>query len=155
MWAKKDGTRVLIAPNQEIADYVTAMYSFDEVILEEVSTTMSERSIKVDCNTMELEFSWNRGFPIPFKRSLLFIQTIELFFAKLIFSTRTYGITKDNRKEWYAIDRVSHITSAKANINSQNAGDFKPMREPCKFGFSEAPKNPLLVRLEPIFSDFS
>ena len=142
MWAKKDGTRVLIAPTQEIADYVTAMYSFDEVIIEEVSTSLSERSIKVSCNTMNLEFSWNRGFPIPFKRSLLFIQTIELFFAKLIFSTRTYGVTKDNRKEWYAIDRVSHIKSATAQINGKNAGGFRPMKVPCKFGFSEAPKKP-------------
>lgn len=142
MWAKKDGTRVLIAPTQEIADYVTAMYSFDEVILEEISTSLSERSIKVSCNTMNLEFSWNRGFPVPFKRSLLFIQTIELFFAKLVFSTRTYGITKDNRKEWYAIDRVSHIKSATAQISGKSAGGFKPMNEPCKFGFSEAPKKP-------------
>ena len=91
---------------------------------------------------MNLEFSWNRGYPIPFRRALLFIQTIELFFARLIFSTRTYGVTKDNRKEWYAIDRVSHITSATAQIEGQDAGEFKPMKEPCKFGFSEAPKKP-------------
>ena len=142
MWAKKDGTRVLIAPTQEIVDYVTAMYSFDEILLEEVTTTLSDREIKISCKTMDLEFSWNRGFPIPFRRSLLFIQTIELFFARLIFSTRTYGVTKDNRKEWYAIDRVSHITSATAQIEGQDAGEFKPMREPCKFGFSEAPKKP-------------
>ena len=119
-----------------------AMYSFDEVILEEVSTSLNERSIKVNCNTMDLEFSWNKGFSIPFRRSLLFIQTIELFFAKLIFSTRTYGITKNNRKEWYAIDRVSHIKSATAQINGKNAGSSAPMKEPCKFGFSEAPKKP-------------
>lgn len=142
MWAKKDGTRVLIAPTQEIADYVTAMYSFDDVILEEVTTSLTERSIKVNCNTMELEFSWNRGFSIPFKRSLLFIQTVELFFARMLFSTRTFGITNDNRKEWYAIDRVSHIKSATAKINGKNTGKFKSMTEPCKFGFSEAPKKP-------------
>ena len=142
MWAKKDGTRVLIAPTQEIADYVTAMYSFDKVIIEALSTSLSERSISVECDTMSLEFSWNRGFAIPFKRSLLFIQTVELFFAKLIFSTRTYGITKDNRQEWYAIDRVSHITNAKAIIDGENVGEFTPMKEPCKFGFSEAPRKP-------------
>ena len=142
MWAKKDGTRVLIAPTQEIVDYVTAMYSFDEVLLEEVTTSLSERKIGISCETMNLEFSWNRGYPIPFRRSLLFIQTIELFFARSIFSTRTYGVTKDNRKEWYAIDRVSHITSATAQIEGQDAGEFKPMKEPCKFGFSEAPKKP-------------
>ncbi len=142
MWAKRDGTRVLIAPTQEIADYVTAMYSFDEVILEEISTSLNDRNLSVNCNTMNLEFIWNKGFPIPFKRSLLFIRTIELFFAKLVFSTRTYGLTKNNRQEWYAIDRVSHITSATGNIEGGNIGEFGPMKEPCKFGFSEAPKKP-------------
>ena len=142
MWAKPDGTRVLIAPNQEIVDYVTAMYSFDEVLLEDIVTTGEDRNQKVKSNTMELDFSWNRGLPIPFKRSLLFISTVELFFAKLFFGTRTYGVTKNNRKEWYAIDRVSKIKSATAQISGKGAGKFTHMNEPCKFGFSEAPKKP-------------
>jgi len=142
MWAKPDGTRVLIAPNKEIADYVTAMYSFDEVLLEDIVTTGKDRNQKVKSKTMELDFSWNRGLPIPFKRSLLFISTVELFFAKLFFGTRTYGITKNNRKEWYAIDRVSKIKSATAQISGKDAGKFTHMNEPCKFGFSEAPKKP-------------
>ncbi|HJL55328.1 MAG TPA: hypothetical protein QF424_05265, partial [Candidatus Thalassarchaeaceae archaeon] len=33
MWAKPDGTKVLIAPAQEIADYVSSMYSFEEVVV--------------------------------------------------------------------------------------------------------------------------
>ena len=142
MWAKPDGTRVLIAPNQEIVDYVTAMYSFDEVLLEDIVTTGEDRNQKVKSNTMELDFSWNRGLPIPFKRSLLFISTVELFFAKLFFGTRTYGVTKNNRKEWYAIDRVSKIKNATAQISGKDAGKFTHMNEPCKFGFSEAPKKP-------------
>ena len=142
MWAKPDGTRVLIAPNQEIVDYVTAMYSFDEVLLEDIVTTGEDRNQKVKSNTMELDFSWNRGLPIPFKRSLLFISTVELFFAKLFFGTRTYGVTKNNRKEWYAIDRVSKLTKASATIDGTNAGELRPLSEPCKFGFSEAPKKP-------------
>jgi len=142
MWAKPDGTRVLIAPTQEIVDYVTAMYSFDEVLLEDIITTGEDRNQKVKSNTMELDFSWNRGLPIPFKRSLLFISTVELFFAKLFFGTRTYGVTKNNRKEWYAIDRVSHIKKANAKISGKDPGDFTSINEPCKFGFSEAPKRP-------------
>ena len=142
MWAKPDGTRVLIAPTQEIADYVTDMYTFDEVILENITTTQGGRNLKINCSSMELEFTWNRGFSIPFKRSLFFISTVELFFAKLLFSTRTYGITKNNRKEWYAIDRVSKLIQATAKIKGIDVGSLSPMNEPCKFGFSEAPKKP-------------
>ena len=142
MWAKPDGTRVLIAPTQEIADYVTAMYSFDEVILEEIVSKEEGRSLSVKCNSMDLQFSWKRGIAIPFKRSLLFIATVELFFAKLIFSTRTYGLTRNNRREWYAIDRVSNLSDASATIVGEDVGVMTPMHPPCKFGFSEAPKKP-------------
>ena len=142
MWAKPDGTRVLIAPTQEIADYVTAMYSFDEVVLEEIVSKEEGRSLSVECKSMDLQFSWNRGFVIPFKRSLLFIATVELFFARLFFSTRTYGLTRNNRREWYAIDRVSNLSHASARIEGNNVGDMATMNPPCKFGFSEAPKKP-------------
>ena len=142
MWAKPDGTRVLIAPTQEIADYVTAMYSFDEVILEEIVSKEEGRCLTVKCKSMDLQFSWKKGFAIPFKRSLLFIATVELFFARLIFSTRTYGLTRNNRREWYAIDRVSNLSQASAKIGGNNVGNMAPMNPPCKFGFSEAPKKP-------------
>ena len=142
MWAKPDGTRILIAPNQEIADYVTDMYSFDDVLLEAIDIEEDGRNLSVKCKTMKLEFSWKKGFAIPFKRSLLFIATVELFFAKLIFSTRTYGLTRNNRQEWYAIDRVSNLSRASAKIEGEDVGDMASMSPPCKFGFSEAPRKP-------------
>jgi uncharacterized membrane protein len=142
MWAKPDGQRVLIAPNQEVADYVDAMYSFDQIEIQDINIKHGENNLSVDCNSMKLEFEWNRGFRIPFKRSLFFIATVELFFAKLFFGTRTHGVTKNHRKEWYAIDRVSKITNAEALISGQNLGRMSSMSEPCKFGFSEAPKKP-------------
>ena len=142
MWAKKDGTRKLIAPSKEVADYVDAMYSFDEIIIQGVEVTQQDRSLTVTCDSMKLDFEWNRGWPIPFKRSLFFIATVELLFAKLFFGTQTHGVTKNQRKEWYAIDRVSKLIKASATIDGNDAGELRPLSEPCKFGFSEAPKKP-------------
>ncbi len=62
--------------------------------------------------------------------------------CQTILFNRTHGITRNNRKEWYAIDRVSKITKANAIISGQSAGQISPMKEPCKFGFSESPKKP-------------
>ena len=142
MWAGKDGTRKLIAPTKEVADYVDAMYSFDEIIIQDIEVIQLERSLSVVCDSMKLDFEWNRGWPIPFKRSLFFIATVELLFARIFFGTQTHGVTKNQRKEWYAIDRVSKLTKASATIGGMNAGDIRPLSEPCKFGFSEAPKKP-------------
>ena len=142
MWAAPNGKRTLIAPNKEISEYVNAMYSFDETIIQDISVQMDGRSFRLICETMTLEFNWKKGWKIPFSRSLFFIATVELFFAKLFFGTKTHGKTKNGRKEWYAIDRVSKVTTAKATINGLDAGGKIPMKEPCKFGFSEAPKKP-------------
>ena len=142
MWARPDGHRTLIAPNQEVVDYVEGMYSFDEIKIQDITVTEKERRFTLSCESMDLDFSWKKGWKIPFRRSLFFIATVELFFAKLFFGTKTHGTTKNNRKEWYAIDRVSNITDANATIEGKDAGGKMPMKEPCKFGFSEAPKKP-------------
>ena len=141
MWANKDGKRTLVAPNQKVADYVNSMYEFEETIIEDISINNSERQLSLNSGTMNFELKWDRGWPIPFKRSLFFIATVELFFAKLFFGTKTHGTTNNQRKEWYAIDRVSKIKSASGRINGQDLGDMTNM-SPCKFGFSEAPKKP-------------
>jgi len=142
MWANKEGKRTLIAPTKDVADYVDAMYTFDEIIIQDIDVSLNDRSKSVTCNSMKLEFEWNRGWPIPFKRSLFFIATVEFIFAKIFFGTQTHGVTKNQRKEWYAIDRVSRLTSASATIGGKSAGDLRPLNEACKFGFSEAPKKP-------------
>ena len=36
MWARPDGTRVLIAPSAEVAEFVTSIYRFDEVVIDDV-----------------------------------------------------------------------------------------------------------------------
>ncbi|MBT4066484.1 MAG: DoxX family membrane protein [Euryarchaeota archaeon] len=142
MWATKEGKRILIAPNNQISDYVQSLYTFDEIVIEEISVTNFEGGMKLTSESLNLEYRWSRGWTIPFSRSLFFIATVESLFAKLFFGTRTHGITKNGRKEWYAIDRVSSITNAIATINSQDAGGKRAMKEPCKFGFSEAPNKP-------------
>ena len=116
MWARPDGHRTLIAPNQEVVDYVEGMYSFDEIKIQDITVTEKERRFTLSCESMELDFSWKKGWKIPFRRSLFFIATVELFFAKLFFGTRTHGTTKNTRKEWSAKARDSNITDASATI---------------------------------------
>ncbi len=141
MWADTAGKRILIAPTKEIADYVNSMYTFEETIIEEINIQNFERELQLESPSMKINLKWDRGWPIPFKRSLLFIATVELFFAKLFFGTKTHGVTNNGRKEWYAIDRVSKITTGTAEINNKNLGEITDMT-PCKFGFSDAPKKP-------------
>ena len=50
MWAKPDGTRVLIAPSSEIGDFVSSLYSFEEVIVSKMKIQRTGKSIGVSCD---------------------------------------------------------------------------------------------------------
>ena len=142
MWAKPNGVRVLIAPDQKIAEYVGELYTFDEIQIQDIDVINNVRQMSLKSDSINLNFEWSRGWRIPFRRSLFFIATVELFFARLLFGTRTHGTTKNDRKEWYAIDSVSKIIHGNAIVDGQDIGAITSMGEPCKFGFSEAPKKP-------------
>ena len=142
MWAGPDGKRTLIAPSMKVAEYLNSIYSFEETIITDLDVILKDNEMSLKSEKLELNFEWDKGWKIPFKRSLFFIAAVEGIFARILFGTKTHGRTKDNRKEWYAIDRVSKITTASASIDGQDLGSMTSMSKPCKFGFSEAPKKP-------------
>ena len=117
-------------------------FDYDNEQEEEETIENDEQRMKLVSKTLTFDCNWKRGWTIPFRRSLFFIGTVELLFARVFFGTRTHGVTKNGRKEWYAIDRVSNIINAKAIIEGQDVGAKKPMNKPCNFGFSESPKKP-------------
>ena len=45
MWAKSDGTKVLIAPNKEIGDYISSMYNFDTIKIEEINLEETHNTV--------------------------------------------------------------------------------------------------------------
>ena len=149
MWAKSDGTKILIAPNNEIGDYISSMYNFDIIKIEEIKLEERKNMIKLETEDIHCHFEWNKGIPfIIKKRPLWFVASIEYLFGWLIFRTKTYGKTKDGKKEWYVVDRLSKLTLAKAFIGDKNLGEFTDFFPKANFGFSDPPKMPssVLVR---------
>ncbi|MDC0851570.1 hypothetical protein OAQ40_00745 [Euryarchaeota archaeon] len=149
MWAKSDGTKVLIAPNKEIGNYISSMYNFDIIKIEEIKLEETQNMIKLETEDINCYFEWNKGIPfIIKKRPLWFVASIEYFFGWLMFRTKTHGKTKDGKEEWYVVDRLSKLTLAKAFIGDKNLGEFTDFYPKANFGFSDPPKMPssVLVR---------
>ena len=65
-----------------------------------------------------------------------------------MFRTKTHGKTKDGKKEWYVVDRLSKLTLAKAFIGEKNLGEFTDFYPKANFAFSDPPTMPssVLVR---------
>ena len=68
MWAKPDGTRVLIAPSKELGDFVSSLYSFEEVIVSAMEIERTKNSIEVNCDLGRVFMQWGMNLPLLFSR---------------------------------------------------------------------------------------
>ena len=148
MWAKPDGKKVLIAPNQKLIDFISSMYEFDEYIISSFSIEEKSNQILIKSDQIVCELEWSKGIKIPFRRPLWFISSLEYIVAFIFFRTKTNGLTNDGRQEWYAIEKVSNLSSAKASINGKDLGKMTNFEPKATFGFSEPRKRPSAVELK-------
>ncbi|MEL0212898.1 MAG: hypothetical protein VXA41_00660, partial [Euryarchaeota archaeon] len=61
MWAKPDGTRVLLSPSQKHADYVSSLYNFEEVHITPIEVIRQTRSIEIMAPPLNLKLRWGIG----------------------------------------------------------------------------------------------
>lgn len=148
MWSKPDGTNVLIAPTTEVANYVSEMYDFDEIITTDIEARIIEKNITINTNLMQLDFDMGSGVSHPlFMRPLWFVATIEYFVGKIIFGTKTHGTANNGKEEWYVVDRYDGIKQGRAIVDGIDLGDSCKRTRSAKFGFSEAPIRPASVKV--------
>ena len=148
MWAKPDGTRVLIAPSSEIGDFVSSLYSFEEVIVSKMKIQRTGKSIGVSCDLGHVYMGWGMTVPLPFSRPRWFIARVEAPFARLLFGTKTHGTTRNGRKEWYHVRGLSRMKSVELDLDGRSSNQMTGMAPSACFGFSNPPRMPLSVRVD-------
>jgi len=128
---------------RKIANYISSLYDFDIIKIEDLKIEHSGSMMKVQTKDLNCHFEWSKGVSFLIKkRPLWFVASIEYFFGWLIFGTKTYGKTKNGRREWYAVDRLSKLTLAKAEFKKKNLGEYTKFHPKANFGFSDPPKMP-------------
>ena len=148
MWAKPNGEKILNAPNKKIGDYINSLYDFDEIKIDEINIEKSHKQITFNTSDIECRFEW--GVEIPFlikNRPLWFVSTVEYFFGWLIFRTKTHGRTKNGRREWYVVDKISRLKNAEAKISGNKLGKYTNFYPKANFGFSDPPSMPASVQV--------
>lgn len=152
MWAKPDGTRVLIAPSEELGDFVSSLYSFEKVIVSPMEIERTEKSIEVKCDLGRVYMQWGMTIPLPFSRPRWFIANIEAPFARLFFGTKTHGTTRNGRKEWYHVRGLSRMKSVELELDGRSTKQMTGMAPSACFGFSNPPRMPLSVRVDSLIA---
>ena len=149
-----DDERVLLAPDDTIADFVSTTYRFDRVELGEVSTAHGAQQLTVTTENFEARIGI--GGPAPVDRLLRvvprrlatsprWLRAIDPIAARAVPGVHTYGTAGNGRVEYYGVRRSRRITAIDGHYRGLPFGGLAALRPPVSFGFSSAPASPQIV----------
>lgn len=151
-----DGERLLIAPDDEVREFVTATYNFDRTALTEVTYTTDGRHTTVTAG--DLVVSFTTGSPTALGRLLSLMPTaivtapwfcaISDPIARVVMrGVRTRGTAGGGRREYYGARGQRRVIEVEATWRGDDLGHLTDVDPPVRFGFGSTPKKPSTTRI--------
>jgi len=141
------GHRTLLAPTDEIADFIATTYTFDEVRVAQVTFRRTTAGVALSAPRLSLTFGV--GNISPLGRLLRIVPpafaTNTTWLRVLVPGVRTAGSANAGRREFYGVTRARTITDAAGTWQDRDLGSLAPLWPPVRFGFSSAPSRPQIV----------
>ena len=163
MWFRPDGHRVLLAPNEAVADYVSTVYDFDEVRAVAVRGGWTGEAVDVEAGPVHVQLvaghrnwrSWLFGArPRFLRRQRWWIELEDRLVAPLgdpllggAEGVALSGTTSSGRREWYSIDDHRWIVRGRLTVDGDDAGELTELRPGLRVGVSDFPTRPALVNV--------
>jgi hypothetical protein len=155
MVQRPDGHRVLLAPDERVAGFVAATYTFDEVRLTGVAVarpTATDWTVRAGPLRLTLTtgprtaLGWLlRAVPEPLARAPSWVGLLDPL-ARTV-GLRTRGSAGGGRTEWYGAQDVHAVVGARGSWEGADLGRLTPVRPPVTFGFGSVPPRPAAVRV--------
>ena len=154
MLAEPDGTRWLLAPTAEVADYVASTYRFDRVEVGSVSAAVQRRepwTWRVSAPGLEVSFdvgprSWLghvlRLVPPRVAATPTFTRLTDPVARTLLRGVRTRGTAGGGRREHYGATDLHPITASTGTWRGRDLGGLAPVAPEPGFGFGSTPERP-------------
>lgn len=117
-----DGTRLLIAPSDEVARFVASCYRFDSVEVKPVEV-------------IHKPGRWDVA------------ALVDPLVRVMLPGVRTRGSAGGGRREWYGAWDSHPLVSVTASWRGTDLGAMTDVFPPVRFGFGSAPRRPAVVRL--------
>ena len=145
------GHRVLVAPDEQTREFVTATYSFDEHLTEPVEVTDGPDGWRVRSRSLALDLTLGRSTPLGRVLSLVPSRvatapawcTVSDPIARVALrGVRTRGTAGRDRREWYGATSVRAVTAISGSWRGTDLGKLADVDPPCRFGFSSTPRRP-------------
>ncbi|MBZ6475250.1 hypothetical protein [Streptomyces griseocarneus] len=155
MAERADGSRLLLAPTAETAEFIAATYTFDRVRVAPVGVNTTGPVWTVAAGPLDLRFVVGRRGPTglllravpPAVGSHPAWITVVSPPARLLTGSRTRGTARAGRREFYGAHDLHPVVAVTAAWEGEDLGPLAPVRPPVRFGFASAPTSPALVRV--------
>jgi hypothetical protein len=156
MLAEPDGTRVLLAPSQEVADLVATTYRFDRVEIGPVTATTEGSAWQVRAPGLALRLEVGRR---PWLGRLLRLVPRRLAtapgwaivtdpFARILLrGVRTRGTAGNGRREYYGATDLHRLDDLAGSWRGSDLGRLAPVSPEPGFGFGSTPEQPSVTSL--------
>ena len=155
MVATAEGRRVLLAPSREVADFVAATYSFDEVRIEPFDVT-GDANWQVRSPSLRLGLAVGRRtwlgrllrlVPRRLGTSPAWCTVTDPVARVVLRGVRTRGSAGGGRREYYAATDHRAVVSASGTFDGVGLGGLAPVSPEPGFGFSSTPPRPSVTSL--------
>ena len=158
MVQRSDGHRVLLAPSEQVAEFVGSTYTFDEVRLVEVRAEhpvgpAGSWSLAAGPLTLRAEVGRRPALglllaAVPGRLAVApaWVGLLDTP-ARLLTGLRTRGSAGNGRTEWYGVQDLHTLSGGAASWEGVPLGALTPVRPPVTFGFGSVPPGPAVVRV--------
>ncbi|MCU1401148.1 MAG: hypothetical protein JWN62_4257 [Acidimicrobiales bacterium] len=149
-----DGLRTLLAPNDAVATFVSATYTFDEVRILPVLSARTAGGLHLDAGPMVADVEYGsrsaigwvlRSVPPPLARATWWCTVIDPVARAVMRGVRTRGTAGNGRREWYGATDAHRVESVRCTIDGVDAGGLADVWPPVRFGFGSTPRAPMVV----------
>jgi hypothetical protein len=156
MVQQPSGHRLLLAPTDDVADFISATYRFDEVRILPVSAALADGAIIVDAGPLSIRAEVGsrtvlgtalRAVPRQLAVHPRWLHAISPVAGILSKGSRTSGSAGSGRREYYGVSDLHGIASAAVTWEGADAGTLAAIRPAVTFGFSSVPPRPSLARV--------
>ncbi len=150
------GHRVLLAPSEQVREFVAATYSFDEEVIEPVAVTDTPDGWQVTTPSLSLRLVVGGRTPLGAALGLVpsrlatapaWCGLIDPVARVVMHGVRTRGTAGGDRREWYGATSVAAVTAIQGEWRGTDLGALAAVDPPCRFGFSSTPTRPSVTHV--------
>lgn len=158
MVERPDGRRFLLAPTEQVAEFVSHTYEFDEVRIEPfaVQVTGEGAGAVWEIASASLRARLQAGprmplghllrlVPRPLATSPTWAGLIDPIARVLMSGVRTRGTALAGRRESYGATDIRRVVVLEGEFDGIPLGSLAPVDPPCRFGFSSTPRTPSIT----------